>query len=231
VLAQTYSEIEYIIIDGCSTDGTINLVRSYGERISKFISAKDNGLYDAINKGIQVATGDIVGVLHSDDFFYNNLVVEKIARAFEEIEIDAVIGDIQFVDPVDSLKIVRYFSSRKFNLAKFRFGYMPPHPSFYIRRELHEKLGYYKTDYKIAADYELVLRFLLIRKIKYRYLEMPFVSMRSGGVSNKSIGSNITLNREIARACRENGIYTNYLLIYSKYITKVFEFFGKKVTR
>ena len=130
--------------------------------------------------------------------------MEKIASAFEEIDTDAVVGDIQFVDPVDTSKIVRYFSSKKFSLAKFRFGYMPPHPSFYVRRELYEKLGYYKTDYKIAADYELVLRFLLIHRIRYKYLEMPFVSMRSGGISNASLGSNITLNKEIARACREN---------------------------
>jgi hypothetical protein len=158
-------------------------------------------------------------------------VIEKIAKEFESSEIDAVIGDVQFVDPADTSKIVRYFSSRKFSPAKFRFGYMPPHPSFYVRRELFEKLGYYKTDYKIAADFELVLRFLHIHGIKYKYLEMPFVSMRSGGVSNESLRSNITLNKEIARACRENRIYTNYLFIYSKYLTKVFEFFGKKVTR
>jgi glycosyltransferase involved in cell wall biosynthesis len=229
VLNQTYPGIEYVIIDGASTDGTKKILDSFKNRITKLVSEHDRGLYDAINKGIKLATGDIVGILHSDDFFYNNTVVEKIARAFEENETDAVIGDIQFVDPVDTSKIVRYFSSKKFSLTKFRFGYMPPHPSFYVRRELFEKLGYYKTDYKIAADYELVLRFLLISKIKYKYLEMPFVSMRSGGVSNKSIGSNIILNKEIARACRENGIYTNYLLIYLKYITKVFEFFGKKV--
>lgn len=231
VLAQTYPEIEYIIIDGSSTDGTVDMIKPYLTRISKFIIEPDKGIYEAINKGIRLATGDIVGILHSDDFFYDSNVLEKVVKGFESKEIDAVIGDVQFVDPSDTSKIVRYFSSRKFSLAKFRFGFMPPHPSFYVRRELYEKLGYYKTDYKIAADFELVLRFLLINKIKYKYLEMPFVSMRSGGVSNKTIGSNITLNKEIDRACRENGIYTNYLLIYSKYITKVFEFFGKKVTR
>jgi glycosyltransferase involved in cell wall biosynthesis len=231
VLAQTYSEIEYIVIDGGSSDGTIELVKSYGDRISKFISDPDDGIYDALNKGIKLATGDIVGIMHSDDFFYSNLVVEKIASAFEEIDTDAVIGDVQFVAPSDTLKIVRYFSSKKFSLTKFRFGYMPPHPSFYVRRELYEKLGYYKTDYKIAADFELVLRFLLINKIKYKYIEMPFVSMRSGGVSNKSIGSNITLNKEIARACRENGVKTNFFFIYSKYFTKIFQFMGKRITR
>jgi glycosyltransferase involved in cell wall biosynthesis len=231
VLNQTYQGIEYVIIDGSSTDGTKEIIDSFRSRITKFVSEPDNGLYDAINKGIKLATGDIVGILNSDDFFYDSKVIEKIAKEFESSEIDAVIGDVQFVDPADTSKIVRYFSSRKFSPAKFRFGYMPPHPSFYVRRELFEKLGYYKTDYKIAADFELVLRFLHIHGIKYKYLEMPFVSMRSGGVSNESLRSNITLNKEIAKACRENRIYTNYLFIYSKYLTKVFEFFGKKVTR
>jgi glycosyltransferase involved in cell wall biosynthesis len=230
VLSQSYSNIEYIVIDGDSSDGTKEIIGAYGTRISKFVSASDKGIYDAINKGIKIATGDIIGLLHSDDFFFDDFVIEKVVNAFTEEETGALIGDVVFVDTLDTSRTIRYFSSKNFNTSKFRFGYMPPHPSFYVRRELYEKLGYYKTDYKIAADFELLLRFLLIRRIRYRYLEMPFVSMRSGGVSNKSICSNITLNKEIARACKENGIYTNYLLIYSKYLTKVFEFFGKKVT-
>lgn len=231
VLSQTYQGIEYIIIDGSSNDGTKEIIGTFKNGISKFISEPDKGLYDAINKGIQIATGDIVGILHSDDFFYNNMVIEKIVKAFDENEIDAVIGDVQFVDPVKTSKVVRYYSSKKFTPEKFRFGVMPAHPSFYVRRKLFENFGSYKTDYKIAADFELALRFLLIHRIRYKYLQMPFVSMRRGGVSNESIGSNITLNKEIARACRENGISTNYFLIYSKYLTKIFQFFGKKVTR
>ena len=231
VVNQSYPNIEYIIIDGASSDGTRDVINSYGQKITKFTSESDNGIYDALNKGIKLASGDIVGILNSDDFFYNSMVIEKIVKAFIDNRIDAVIGDVQFVDPVQTSKVVRYYSSKKFNLSKFRFGFMPPHPSFYVKRELFEKLGYYKTDYKIAADYELLLRFLSIHGIKCKYLGIPFVSMRTGGVSNKSISSNITLNKEIARACRENGLRTNYLFIYSKYITKVFEFFGNRVTR
>ena len=226
VLSQTYPNIEYIIIDGSSTDGTIELVNSFGNKISKFKSESDNGIYDAINKGIRLATGDIIGILHSDDFFYDKFVIEKVVKSFADNDIDAVFGDVQFVDPKKTSKIVRYYSSKHFNTGKFKYGFMPAHPSFYVRRELYEKLGYYKTDYKIAADFELELRFLLINKLKYKYLEMPFVSMRTGGISNKSIRSNFTLNKEIARACRENGIRTNYFNIYSKYITKVFEYLG-----
>ena len=227
VLSQSYANIEYIIIDGASSDGTTELVTSFGQRISKFISAPDTGMYDALNKGIGLATGDIVGILNSDDFFYDNNVIEKVVSAFDESDIDAVFGDVQFVDPVKTSKIVRYYSSKKFNSSRFRFGYMPAHPSFYVRRELFEKIGYYKTDYKIAADFELVIRFLFINKVKYKYLEMPFISMRMGGLSNKTISSNYILNKEIARACKENGIKTNFIFIYSKYFTKIFEFFGK----
>ena len=230
VLAQTYANIEYIIIAGSSTAGTIELINSFGKSISKFISEPDNGIYDAINKGIKLATGDIVGLLNSDDFFYDNNVIEIVVGAFKGHEIDAVFGDAQFVDPIKTSKIVRFSSSKLFNTGKFKFGFMPAHPSFYVKRELFEKLGYYKTDYKIAADFELLIRYLYINKICYKYLEMPFVSMRTGGVSNKSIRSNYTLNKEIARACRENGIQTNYIYIYSKYFIKLFEFFGNKIT-
>jgi glycosyltransferase involved in cell wall biosynthesis len=226
VLDQTYPNIEYIVIDGCSTDGTIEIIKSFENKISKFSTEPDIGIYDAINKGIRLANGTIVGIINSDDFFYNKTVIERVVESFNENEIDAVFGDVQFVDPVNSSKVVRYYSSRNFKTTKFRFGFMPAHSSFYVKRELFEKLGYYKTDYKIAADYELLIRFLYINKIRYKYLEMPFVSMRMGGVSNKSIHSIYTLNKEIARACKENGIYTNFIYIYSKYFTKLFEFLG-----
>ena len=226
VLAQTYKDIEYIVVDGASTDGTKDIVASFGQRISRFISEPDKGLYDAINKGIRIASGEIVGILNSDDFFCNNTVIERIVESFRENEIDAVFGDVRFVDTVNTSKVVRYYSSKHFKPARFRFGFMPAHSSFYVKRELFEKLGYYKTDYKIAADYELLIRFLYIHKIIYKYLEMPFVSMRMGGVSNKSIHSIYTLNKEIAKACRENGIKTNYIFIYSKYFSKLFEFLG-----
>jgi glycosyltransferase involved in cell wall biosynthesis len=231
VLAQSYPDIEYVIIDGSSTDGTVAVVNSYGKKITKFISEPDYGIYDAINKGIRFASGDILGVLNSDDFFYDDNVIERIAAAFIDTDIDAVFGDVQFVDPLNTKKVVRYYSSKHFSTAKFRFGFMPAHPSFYVKRELFEKFGYYKTDYKIAADYELLIRFLHVNKIACKYLEMPFIIMRMGGISNKSVFSNFTLNKEIARACKENGIKTNIFFIYSKYFTKIFEFSGKRIAR
>jgi glycosyltransferase involved in cell wall biosynthesis len=231
VLTQTYPNIEYIIVDGCSTDGTIELVKSYGNKISRFISEHDDGIYDAINKGIRLSRGNIVGILNSDDIFKDVGVIEKVVNTFNENEIDAVIGDVQFIDAGNESKIVRYYSSKNFHPGKFKFGYMPAHPSFYVKRELFGKLGYYKTDYKIAADYELLIRFLYVNNVKYKYLEMPFVSMRTGGVSNKTILSNFTLNREIVKACKANGIQTNYLYIYSKYFSKIFEYTGNHLHR
>ncbi len=230
VFSQTYHNIEYIIIDGSSTDGTIELIKSFGDKINIFKSEPDKGIYDAINKGIKLATGDIVGILNSDDILYDNNVIMKIAETFDMWSVDSVYGDVLFFDPDKTSRITRYYSSGSFSLNKFKFGFMPAHPSFYVKRKIYEELGYYKTDYKIAADYELLIRFLSIHRIKYKYLGMPFVSMRTGGVSNKSISSNITLNKEIARACRENGIKTNYLFIYLKYFIKIFEYFGKRVS-
>jgi glycosyltransferase involved in cell wall biosynthesis len=230
VLAQTYPEVEYIIIDGSSTDGTTEIIDSFGKSISKFVSEPDCGIYDAINKGIRIASGNIVGILNSDDFFTDNHIIERVVEVFNNNDIDAVFGDVQFVDRVNTAKVVRYYSSKKFNISKFKFGFMPAHPSFFIKRELFEKFGYYKTDYKIGADFELLIRFLYINHIKYKYLEMPFVNMRTGGVSNKTIFSNYTLNKEIARACSENGIKTNLFFIYSKYFTKIFQYFGNNIT-
>jgi glycosyltransferase involved in cell wall biosynthesis len=227
VLSQAYPNIEFIIVDGSSTDGTFDIIKSFGSKVSKFISEPDKGIYDAINKGIRLASGDIVGILNSDDFFYNNDVIQTVAKTFQEdSKIEAIFGDIVFVDRARTSKIMRYYSSEKFSPEKFKFGFMPAHPSFYAKRELFERFGYYKTDYKIAADFELLVRFLYINHIRYKYLPMPFVSMRRGGISNRSVLSNITLNREILRACKENGIKTNYFNIYSKYFTKIFEFMG-----
>jgi glycosyltransferase involved in cell wall biosynthesis len=226
VLKQTYPHIEYIIVDGGSKDGTVELIESFGDKINRFVSEPDLGIYDAINKGIRLAKGDIIGVLNSDDYFFNETVVKNVVTAFADNDFDAVYGDIRFVDKVNSSKVVRSYSSKRFHPGKFKYGFMPAHPSFYAKRELFERYGYYKTDYKIAADYELLMRFILVNQIRCKYLGIPFVNMRTGGVSNKSIFSNYLLNKEILRACRENGVSTNYAYIYSKYLFKIFEYFG-----
>jgi glycosyltransferase involved in cell wall biosynthesis len=228
VTNQTYADIEHIIIDGASKDNTIDIIKSFPSRVKKIVSEPDKGIYDAMNKGIKLATGDIVGILNSDDFLCNDNVIETIVMAFINKDVDAIYGDVQFINATDTNKIVRFYSSRNFSPKKFKFGFMPAHPSFYVKKENFEKFGYYKEDYKIAADFELLMRFLLINKIRSEYIGKVIVSMRTGGISNKSIKSNYILNKEIYRACKENGIKTNYVNIYSKYLIKVFELLGNR---
>jgi glycosyltransferase involved in cell wall biosynthesis len=226
VLSQTYPHIEYIIVDGNSTDGTIEIIKSYGNRITKFISESDNGIYHAMNKGIKLSTGDIVGILNSDDVLSDTNILEIIAQSFINNDIDSIYGDVRFIDPKHKNKIVRYYSSKRFHVGRFKFGFMPAHPSFYAKKVLFDQYGYYKEDYVIASDFELLIRFLYTHKITSKYIELPFVTMRLGGISTKSLKSNFILNNEILRACRDNGIKTNLLNVYLKYFIKIFEFLG-----
>ena len=225
VCSQDYKNIEYIIVDGNSTDGTQKIIQSYQSRISKWISEPDLGIYDAMNKAIRLATGDVVGIINSDDFYANGSVLSKVAMTFEETSTDSVFGDLTFVDPGDLKKIVRRYSSQNWRPEKFAWGFMPAHPTFFVKRSWYEKAGLFKTDYKIAADYEMLIRLLYVHRIKYEYIPENMIVMRKGGVSSRGINSNIVLNSEILRGCRENGISTNYIKIYSKYFRKVFELF------
>ena len=232
VLAQTYSDLEYIVVDGNSTDNTNDIIQEYEKRFDgkmRWISEPDNGLYDAINKGIQMATGNIVGIIHSDDFYAYNTALEKVAETFkEDTNIQAVFGDVRFVNPDDLNKTVRYYSSKKFTPKRFRFGFMPAHPTFFTYKSNFDTLGYYETNYKIAADFELLLRFLHIHKLPYRYLPLDMITMRTGGLSTKSYKSNILLNKEIVKACKRNGVYTNLFLVYLKYFVKIFELVNRR---
>jgi len=221
---QTYPNIEHIIIDGASKDYTIDIIKSISNRVTKIVSEPDKGIYDAMNKGIRLVTGDIVGILNSDDFFTSDDVIEKIVSAFQSNPVDGVYGDICFVKPTALSMVVRYYSAALFKPAMLRFGFMPPHPSFYVRSEWYKKLDLYKTDYKIAADYELLIRYLSVNKLKTRYLNFCVVTMRTGGESTRNLKSNWILNREIVRGCRENGIYTNMMILSLKYFFKVIGF-------
>lgn len=188
VLSQTYSDIEYIIVDGLSQDDTVSVIKEYEplfEGRLKWISEPDEGLYDAMNKGIRMATGDVVGILNSDDFFTRSDVLRQVADAFErQGELAAVYGDIHFVNPENLEKCVRYYSSRVFRRSLMRLGFMPAHPSFYLRRECFEKYGCYKTDYKIAADFEFLLRVIYKGNVCMKYLPLDMVTMRTGGLKH-----------------------------------------------
>lgn len=228
VAQQEYPDIEHILVDGASKDATVDIIKSY-PHVKKWVSEKDAGLYDAINKGICMANGDVVGILNSDDFFPSVHIVSKIAAAFDTHEVDAVFGDIAFVKPGNLEKIVRLYSSKRFTPRRFAYGYMPAHPSFYVRKHCYDNLGLYKPGYRIAADYELLMRFIYRHKIPYMYLPEIMVYMRTGGVSNKSVLSRYTLNREIIRACKENGVNTNMAVLSLKYLSKIFEYIGPAI--
>lgn len=224
VLMQKYDNIEYIIVDGASKDATVDIIKSYGSRIARYVSEPDKGLYDAINKGIGLASGDVIGILNSDDFFPTPDVITTIAATFMASSVDAIYGDVAFVRPGREDRIIRQYSSKRFKPYKFRLGYMPAHPSFYAKKELFASYGMYKLGYKIAADYELLMRFMHQKQISYTYVNKNFVYMRTGGVSNSSLKNRYLLNKETVRACRENGVYTNIVILSLKYFTKIFEF-------
>ncbi|MHC1704361.1 MAG: glycosyltransferase family 2 protein [Tenuifilaceae bacterium] len=227
VINQTYKNIEYIIVDGASKDKTVEIVKSFNHGISCFISEPDKGMYNALNKGIKLATGDVVGIIHADDFLNNDKIIEIVASEFTNNDIDALYGDVQFVNPENLSKIVRYYSSKWFKPSRFKYGFMPAHPSFYVKREFYTNLGDYKEDYMIGSDFDLLIRFIYKNNIRCKYIPIPFVTMRTGGVSNKTIKNRLIANNEILRACKENGIKTNMFNIYSKYFIKIFEFINK----
>ena len=227
VLQQTHQDWELIIEDGLSKDDTLSIVREY-EPLCKgrmrIFSEKDNGIYDAMNRGIARATGEIIGILNSDDFYHRTDVFDIINKSFEENkDVQAIYGDVRFVHPDNLEKTVRYYSCKHWKPWRFRFGFMPAHPTFFTYKENFEKYGYYQYDYHIAADYELLIRHLYTNKVPAKYVPLDFMKMRTGGRSTNGWKANILLNREIVRGCKENGIWTCMPLLFLKYFIKVFE--------
>ena len=223
VLEQDYDDVEYIIVDGSSSDQTLNIVRNFGDRISHIISEPDGGMYDAMNKGISKATGEIVGILNSDDFYAHSSVISSVVKAFKREQVDSVFGDLVYVKPHNLSRIVRYYSSASFEPSLFSKGWMPAHPTFFVKRSAYLEYGLFQTDYEIAADYELLTRFLAKHQLSYKYLPEVMVKMRTGGASTISFKSNWILNKEIVRACSENDIKTSLPIVFLKYFKKVFQ--------
>lgn len=227
VLKQEYYDYEYLVIDGGSKDNTVDIIKEYEPKFGgkmKWISEKDKGMYDGINKGIRMATGDVVGIINSDDFYHRNDIFNNINKAFEEDKnIQAIYGDVRFVHPDNLEKTVRYYSSKHWKPWRFRLGFMPAHPTFFTYKENFEKYGYYQYDYHIAADYELLIRHLYTNKVPAKYVPLDFMKMRTGGRSTNGWKANVLLNKEIVRACKENGIWTCMPLLFMKYFIKVFE--------
>ena len=187
VINQTYENIEYIIIDGQSTDETLNIIKKYKNKITKIISEPDKGIYDALNKGIEQANGNIIGFLHADDFYAHNKVIENIAKVFKTKNTDSAYGNLEYVSALNTDKIIRNWQAGKFSVKELKRGWMPPHPTFYVKKEIYKRYGNFKLNYKIAADYDLMLRFLGKHQITTVYLDEVLVKMRMGGASNRSL--------------------------------------------
>lgn len=234
VLNQSYPDIEHIIVDGGSTDNTMEIIREYEPRYNgrlRYISEPDKGLYDAMNKGIRMATGEVVGILNSDDFYTSSDVVEKLEKELATNRVDAVYGDIHFVDGNDLGKCVRYYSSRLFNRSWMRLGFMPAHPSFYCRKIIYDKYGGFDLSYKIASDFECLLRFIFVHKIQTTYIPMDFVTMRTGGTSTSGFANHKQIISDHQKAFKRNGIYSNVFLESLRYIYKIHEVLLTKITR
>lgn len=231
LLAQICKDYEYIVVDGLSTDGTVDIIKEYEPKFNgrmRWISEKDSGLYDAMNKGIKMASGDVVGILNSDDFFTDNETLDTIKHAFEQNQPDAIYADVCYVKK-DNIEIVdRYYSSKNFKRSKMRIGLIPAHPTFYAKRELFDRFGYYRTDYKIAADFDLLLRFIFVNNIKTYYIEKNLVTMRSGGVSNRSLKVHYRIMKEHLRSFRDVGCYTNIFLLSLRYWGKFYDLVAAK---
>lgn len=224
VIEQTYSNIEYIIVDGGSTDNTISIIENYRSFITHFISEKDEGLYDAINKGIKLATGEVIGILNADDMLASKNTIEQVALAFEQnTNADGVYGDLNYVHPT-KMDVVRVWESKQANFTDIGGGWMPAHPTLYLKKMLFEKYGNYALDMGTAADYDLILRFFHKHKIVASYLPFLMVNMRTGGVSNKSIKSLILALKNDYKALKRNKIPKPFVVLLKKKLAKLSQF-------
>ncbi|MES1225885.1 MAG: glycosyltransferase family 2 protein [Bacteroidota bacterium] len=227
VLEQKYPEIEYIIIDGGSRDTTLEIVNRYKDRITKVVSEPDKGIYDAINKGIRLATGDIVGVLNSDDFYTDRDVIAEVVKLFTEKQSDCIYGDLQYVDRDEPGKVKRNWVSGEYSEGMFYKGWMPPHPTFFIKNECYKKFGLFNLQLKSAADYELMLRMIHVHKIRTAYLKRVLVKMRVGGKSNVTLLNRIKANREDKLAWNINGVKPKFYTLIMKPLSKLGQFLGR----
>lgn len=227
VLDQTYDQIEYIFIDGGSTDETLKIIEKHRQPYFKVVSEKDNGIYDALNKGIMRATGEVVGMLHADDIFADTEVIEKVVELFKKTNADGVYGDLNYVDRINPTKIIRKWKSGKYKANKFLWGWMPPHPSFYVKKAVYDQFGVFNTELRSAADYELMLRFIHKEKIRIAYLEKTMVKMRVGGQSNVTLANRIKANKEDYRAWQLNGLHPFWITRFLKPLRKVSQYFIK----
>jgi len=224
VLKQSYKNIEYIIIDGLSSDQTLNIIKNYGHQISVVISEADIGIYDAMNKGVSQTTGEIVGIISAGDIFANEKIVELIVEKFKSNSLDAVYGNVEYFSPKNINKIIRTYKSDKFKPNLIKNGIIPAHPSLFLKKIIYENNGLYNTSYKIAGDFDFIARIFFDGTVKYFYIPQTIVKMEYGGVSTAGLRSMLIINQEIYRSCQINGIKTSYQRLALRYFKKIIEF-------
>ncbi len=225
VVKQDYKNIEYVIVDGRSTDGTVDLIKKSSHHITKWISESDAGMYDAINKGMKMASGDIIGLLHSDDVLASEDVISEIVKCFQHNHIDSLYGDLVYVDAKNLQKVLRFWKGLSYNRKRFKYGWMPAHPTFYLRKELIEKFGGYDLQYYTAADFEFMTRYLYRYKISSFYLSKLIIKMRVGGASNESILARIKANHRDYLAMKKNKIPLPFVVSILKPLIKIPQFY------
>lgn len=231
VLSQQYPNIEHIIIDGGSTDGTLDIIQKYNNDVAYWVSEPDHGIYDAMNKGIRLASGEIVGILNADDCYFDQNVLKKVSDVMNDPSIDACYSDLVYVDMKDLNKVVRYWRSRHFEHGLFEKGWVPAHPTFFVRKKTYDNYGMFDLNYKLAADFELLARFLVYYRIKTAYVPRIFVKMRLGGATNKSVANIVKQNSEIVQACRKNKIKISVpLFLMRKFLSRLHQFYIKPAT-
>jgi glycosyltransferase involved in cell wall biosynthesis len=226
VEAQDYPHIEHIVVDGQSTDETLEIVRQY-PHTATLISEKDDGIYDAMNKGIRAATGDIIGILNSDDMYENEHVITKVAEVFKDPEIQACYADIEYVDSMNTSRVTRRWKAGHYDKNSFYWGWMPPHPSFFVRSSVYDRVGLFNTLLRSAADYEMMLRILVKHHLRAAYIPEVIVKMRTGGMSNASVKNRIRANREDREAWKANGLKPYFFTLYLKPLRKIRQFIRK----
>lgn len=227
VASQNYKDVEYIIVDGQSKDNTVEIIKKYSHVVSKWISEKDSGIYDAMNKGIGIASGDVIGILNADDVYSNADVLSDVMSKFEDSTTQGVYGDLKYVQKNDLTKVIRFWKSGEYREGKFLQGWMPPHPTFYVRKSIYDKFGCYRTDMPSASDYEFMLRVIHVNKISLKYLPKVLVLMRDGGVSNRSLQNRIDANKDDRRAWDVNGVSPKFYTLYLKPLSKLIQFVFK----
>lgn len=227
VLSQTYGDKEYIVVDGGSKDGTVAILEKYKNRI-RYISEKDKGIYDAMNKGLAMTTGDIIGMIGADDFYPSSDVLEAVAEGFTTYKTDAIYGDKQYVNPGDTEKIVRYWNVGEYKKENWLEGFMPPHLSFYVKKSCYEKFGEYRTDFTCSADYELMLRMLYKNNVSAHYIPKVLMTMRNGGTSTASWRHRWVANQEDRKAWKVNGLKPKWYTLWKKPLSKIVQLFKNK---